>query len=178
MADKEKIKIGSTGLKQICLVTWDLDQAEKKWTKILGIEAEHLITPYWKEVPSYTDGKPDQFHERFILFRLKNDVLLEIYGPGEHPDNPWNQYLKKYGEGVMNLAFYTDESRAEAYRIIKDATGVEGPYHEGFYPACTYSFVGTKQELGLELNIKCEEDNRELIRKLNDDPTFYSRKGD
>jgi hypothetical protein len=170
---KNNTKIGITGLKQICLVTKDLELAERRWSQILGIPAEHLVTPVWTEVPSYTDGKPDHFHEKFILFRLENDVLLEIYGPGESPDNPWRRYLEQYGEGVMNIAFYVPDNRADAYRQIGKATGIAQPYHEGFYPSCTYSFVGTRDQLGVELNIKCEEDNGELIQTLNNNPNTY-----
>ena len=158
--------IGSTGLKQVCMVTWDLALAEKRWSTILGIPAEHLTTPPWQEVPSFTNGKADCFHEPFILFRLANDVILEIFGPGESKNNPWRQYLEKYGEGVMNFGFYVEEGREEAYRQIGLVSEAKQPYHEGFYPTASYTFVDTKKELGVELNIKREEDNAEKIASL------------
>ncbi len=172
----QEIKVGTTGLKQVCLVVKDLVQAEQQWSKILNMPAEHLVTPPWNETPSYTDGKADSFREKFILFRLANGVLLEIYGPGEHPENPWGRYLREHGEGVMNFAFYVDEERDEAYRQIGEATGVAAPYHEGFYPDCTYSFVATHDILGVELNIKREEDNRDRIGGFLADPLSYRSK--
>lgn len=169
----ERMEIGVTGLKQVCMVVKDLKAAEKKWNTILGMQAEHLTTPLWEEVPSYTDGKPDTFHEEFILYHLKNDVILEIFGPGKTPGNPWGRYLEEHGEGVMNLAFYVESDREKAYKQIGEATGVDRPYHEGFYPSCTYSFVGTQSALGIELNIKCEEDNRARIEAYKEDPKTY-----
>lgn len=160
------MKIGSTGLKQICLVTWDLKKAEEYWSAVLGMPAQHLHTPDWSQVPSFTDGKPDNFSEDFILFQLENGVIIEIFGPGNGTQNPWRSYLEKYGEGVMNFAFYVDGDRDAAYRQIGTVCRAQGPYHEGFYPDCSYTFVDTKKELGVELNIKCEEDNRQKIEQL------------
>ena len=169
------MKIGYTGLKQLCLVTWDLERAEKAWSKILGIEAEHVMTPYWKDVPSYTDGKPDTFHVEIIVFHLANDTLIEIFGPGEDDGNPWRTYLEKHGEGVMNIGLFVDGDRAEAYKQIGTVCENGIPYHEGFYPETTYTFVDTRKELGLELNVKRVEDNRAVIQKLKENPDSYSR---
>lgn len=161
------MKIGTTGLKQVCMVTWSLEKAEKVWSAILGMPAEHLRTPPWTEVPSFTEGKADDFCEDFILFQLENDVILEIFGPGNPNGNPWRRYLEEHGEGVMNLAFYVDEDRRLAYDAIGTVCGAKEPYHEGFYPDCTYTFVDTYPELGVQLNIKRCEDNREKIRQIN-----------
>lgn len=167
------MKIGSTGLKQVCLVTWDLARAERCWSHILGMPAQHLQTPPWSEVPTYTDGRPDDFCENFILFRLENDVILEIFGPGKTKGNPWRRHLEAHGEGVMNLGLYVAGNRPGAYRQIGAVVGARQPYHEGFYPDTTYSFVDTVPELGVELNIKCCEDNTALIEALTQDPQAY-----
>lgn len=171
------MKIGSTGLKQVCLVTWDLARAERCWTRILDMPAQHLQTPPWNQVPTYTNGKADTFCENFLLYHLANDVIIEIFGPGETKDNPWRRHLEAYGEGVMNLAFYVEGQRPAAYRQIGAVAGARQPYHEGFYPQATYSFVNTMPELGVELNIKCSEDNTTLIRALNQDPHAYGPAG-
>ncbi|MCI8549730.1 MAG: hypothetical protein HFI68_03915 [Lachnospiraceae bacterium] len=170
------MKIGNTGLKQVCIVTWDLKKAEEHWSRILDMPAKHLMTPPWSEVPSYTDGKADSFREPFILYRLENDVILEIFGPGETAGNPWRRYLEKHGEGVMNLAFYVDGERPDAYKQIGGSSGTAMPYHEGFYPDTTYSFVDTGKELGVELNIKCVEDNTERIRTFRENPDSYQNR--
>lgn len=166
--------IGSTAIKQICLAVWDLDKAEKCWTHILGIEPERLKTPLWKDVPSYTHGKPDTFVEQdFLVYRLADGMVLEIFGPGsDETTNPWREFLDKHGEGVCNMAFYVPD-RDDAYRTIGEVCQAKGPYHEGFYPGGSYTFVDTFAELAVELNIKKDEDNTALIARVNANPDDY-----
>ncbi len=159
------MKIGTTGLKQVCLVVWDLEKAEKAWSHILGMKAEHLFTPPFSETPSYTSGKADNFSEEFILYRLENDVIIEIFGPGKGTTNPWRTHLEKHGEGVMNLGIYAEPPSECAYEKIGEVCSSSKPYHEGFYEGCTYSFVDTAKELGVQLNVKFEQDNKELIKR-------------
>lgn len=160
------MKIGITGLNQICMVTWNLPLAEKRWTQVLGVEPEHLMTPPWKDVPSHTNGIADDFCEPFIVYHLNNDMILEIFGPGTSPSNPWRTFLENHGEGVMNFGLYVDAPRQAAYDQLGAVCQHSDPYHLGFYPQCTYSFVDTKAELGVELNIKCKEDNEETIATI------------
>lgn len=168
--------IGSTAIKQICLAVWDLDKAEKSWTHILGVQPEKLKTPLWSDVPSYTHAKPDTFVEQdFLVYHLEGGLVLEIFGPGkEGQANPWREFLEKHGEGVCNIAFYVPD-RPAAYGVIGEVCEAKGPYHEGFYPGGTYTFVDTYKELGVELNIKRDEDNTALIAKLEADPASYEK---
>ena len=165
--------IGSTKIRQICICTWDLDKSEKAWTKILGIEPHRYKTPSFTDMPSYTDGKPDSFSAQdFLVYELEDGIALEIFGPGTE-DNPWRRFLEKNGEGVMNVAFFVPD-RNEAYDVIGEVCESKGPYHEGFYSDGTYTFVDTIKELQLELNIKKDEDNTEIIKKYNTDPGSYT----
>ncbi len=167
--------IGSKLIRQICIAVWDLERAEKHWTHILGIQPEKLKTPLWKDVPSFTHGKADRFVEQdFLVYHLDGGMALEIFGPGNpNQPNPWREFLEKHGEGVCNLAFYV-EDRSKAYADIHEVCAAKGPYHEGFYPGGTYSFVDTYPELGVELNIKRDEDNTQRIAKLEADPSSYT----
>ena len=164
--------IGSAKIKQICLCAWDLEKSEKAWTKVLGMEPQKLKTPVFSEVPTFTNGKPDSFEPQdFLVYELDDGVALEIFGPGTG-ENPWHDFLVKNGEGVMNIAFYVPD-RGKAYEVIGEACAAQGPYHEGFYPGGTYTFVDTMKELQLELNIKKDEDNAALIEKYHADPSAY-----
>ena len=153
--------IGSLKVKQICLCAWDLEKSEKAWTKVLGISPRKQVTPVFSEVPTFTDNKPDSFGpQEFLVYELEDDVHLEIFGPGTG-ENPWKTFLEKHGEGVMNVAFYVPD-RASAYKVIGEVCEAKNPYHEGFYPGGTYTFVDTMKELQMELNIKKDEDNEDL----------------
>lgn len=166
--------IEKSEIKQICICVWDLEKAEKSWNALLGKQAERLVTPLWSEVPSYTDNKADTFeHVEFLVYHLDGGVNLEIFGPGKG-ENPWRSFLEKHGEGVMNLAFFTDD-REKTYEAIHSFAEAKGPYHEGFYPGGTYTFVDTWNELGVELNVKRDEDNTGRIRMYHDNPGSYHR---
>ena len=166
--------IGSSAIKQICICVWDLEKAERRWNALLGRKAERLKTPRWSEVPSYTNNRADTFEDvEFLVYHLDGGLNLEIFGPGEG-ETPWRTFLEKHGEGVMNVAFFVDD-REEAYAKIHEFAAAKGPYHEGFYPGGTYTFVDTYDELGVELNIKRDEDNTQRIRAYHADPASYSR---
>ena len=166
--------IGSTLIKQICICVWDLDRAEKNWDYLLGMKGKRLKTPHWSDVPSYTHGKPDTFDGvEFLVYSLDGGINLEIFGPGDGP-SPWREFLEKHGEGVMNVAFFV-EDREACYEYIGKMPAAPAPYHEGFYPGGTYTFVDTFSELGVELNIKKDEDNTGLIEACRRDPEGYCR---
>lgn len=166
--------INNSAIKQICICVWDLDKAEQNWNALLGKKAERLKTPLWSDVPSYTNNRADTFcGVDFIVYHLDNGVNLEIFGPGAG-ENPWRTFLEKHGEGVMNIAFFVDD-REETYADIHEFANAKGPYHEGFYPGGTYTFVDTYDELGVELNIKKDEDNTARIDGYHRDPDSYHR---
>ena len=137
----------STAVKQICICAWDLDKAERAWNGILGIEGERIKTPPWTDAPSHTNGTPDAFDGvEFPVYHLAGGIALEIFGPGDG-ENPWRDFLKKHGEGAMNLAFFVPDREA-AYGTIAETRRPKGPYHEGFCPGGTCAFADTFQELG------------------------------
>ena len=170
--------IGSKHISAICIVVWDIDKAERHWNRVLGFQAERLKTPVFEQVPSFTDGKADSFNDEieFLVYRLENDSLIEIFPPGPG-DTPWRRFLDKYGEGVMSFGIYVPD-RQEAYREIKAACGTDKPYHIGYYPDSTYSFVDTMDALGVQLNIKKNENNTERIHQLTKNPELFEMQGD
>lgn len=166
--------IGSLKVKQIGICVWDLDKAEKSWTKVLGIEPLKIKTADWNRCPSFSYDKADTFKPvDGLLYKLADEVLLEIYGPGEG-SNPFGDYLKKYGEGVMNFAFYVPDLD-NAYKAIGEVCEADGPYHVGLWPDHTYSYVDTIKELKVQLNVKTNEDNTGLIKKLVADPSSFAK---
>jgi len=160
--------IGSTHIKQLCICVWDLEKSEKAWTHILGAPPLRRQTPSFNDMPTFTDGKPHNIEtQEFLVYELEGGVALEIFGPGVG-DNPWRRFLDKNGEGVMNIAFFVPD-RDVAYDVIDGVCQTGKPYHEGFYSVGTYTFVDTMKELGLELNIKKDEDNTKIIEQYSTD---------
>lgn len=160
------MSIGTIKISQISVCTWDLKKAEACYSAILGLEPERVRLQPFEKVPALTNGKPDREmrHIEFLVYHLADGVKLEVYGPCPK-GTPAQDFLEKHGQGVMNFAFMVDDRQA-AYEEIAKVCAARGPYHEGFFPGATYSFVDTFRELGVELNIKQITDNAELIPKL------------
>ena len=51
------MSIGTIKISQISVCTWDLEQAEKCYTALLGIEPERFKLPPFEEVPAFTHGE-------------------------------------------------------------------------------------------------------------------------
>lgn len=160
------MSIRTTKISQISVCVWDLEKAERAYTAMLGIEPERIQLQPFDKVPALTNGKPDhgmQYIE-FLVYNLADNVKLEVYGPCPK-GTPAQNFLEKHGQGVMNFAFMVDD-RQQAYAEIGKVCAAQGPYHEGFFPAATYSFVDTFDELGVELNVKQLTDNTAVIPKI------------
>ena len=69
-----------------------------------------------------------------------------------------------FGEGFQHISFIVPE-KEKAEETLREL-GAEPYYHIGYYPDGTYSFYDTKELLGLEVNIKYDDDNREIIKNL------------
>ena len=160
------MSIGTIKISQISVCTWDLEKAEKCYTAMLGIEPERIRLQPFDKVPALTHGKPDHGmqHIEFLVYHMADDVKLEVYGPCPK-GTPAQEFLEKHGQGVMNFAFIV-EDRQQAYDEIAKVCQAAGPYHEGFFPKATYSFVDTFKELGVELNIKQMTDNTQRIPEI------------
>ena len=160
------MSIGTIKISQISVCTWDLEKAEKCYTAILGIEPEWMHLQPFDKVPALTNGTPDHGmqHIEFLVYHLADGVKLEVYGPCPK-GTPAQTFLETHGQGVMNFAFTVDD-RQQAYEEIGKVCAAQGPYHEGFFPGATYSFVDTFRELGVELNVKQLTDNTALIPEI------------
>ncbi len=44
--------------------------------------------------------------------------------------------------------------------------GVQLPYHIGYFPGGSYSYVDSKEQLGIELSVNHQADYRELFQEL------------
>jgi catechol 2,3-dioxygenase-like lactoylglutathione lyase family enzyme len=163
--------IGTTKLCHIAILVKDLDKALINWERVLGIKpSEPFYLPPASEVPSFTGGQPGDYTDcRLATFQLENCVL-ELVQPGEKP-GPWKDMLDRRGEGVQHISFVVPD-RKKAQDELK-AIGAPKPYHIGYWPGGTYSFTDSVSELGLDINIKTDDDNTGKKAKLLSDPDFH-----
>jgi catechol 2,3-dioxygenase-like lactoylglutathione lyase family enzyme len=167
------MSIGTTKLCHIAILVRDLDKALKNWEQVLGITAgEPFNLPPSSEVPAFTNGEMGDYSDcRIATIQLEN-CMLEFVQPGTNP-SPWKEKLDKEGEGVQHISFIVPD-RKKAQDAIK-TTGAPPPYHIGYWPGGAYSFIDSVPQLGVEINIKTDDDNTAKKAKLLGDPAFHKQ---
>jgi catechol 2,3-dioxygenase-like lactoylglutathione lyase family enzyme len=167
------MSIGTTKLCHIAILVKDLDKAIKNWEQVLGVKAgEPFYLPPSIEVPSFTNGDRGDYTDCRITTIQLDNCMLELVQPGSKP-SPWKEKLDRDGEGVQHISFVVPD-RKQAQDALK-AAGAMPPYHIGYWPGGTYSFTDTVPQLGVEINIKTDDDNTAKKAKLLSDPEFHKK---
>jgi hypothetical protein len=65
---------------------------------------------------------------------------------------------------VENFVFIVPD-RKKAMKTLKDPAASK-PVHIGYWPNGTCSFTDTREQLGVKINIKTDDDNAEIIKDL------------
>lgn len=148
---------------QICIVVQDVRQANSNWAKILGIPEEKIEIIFPEGILHYTHGKATEYKDcQVAKYQLENFVL-ELIQPGQSP-SPWRTFLEKYGQGVFHFCILVNDRKVFQQRLAD--IGVHLPYHIGYHPGGSYSYVASREQLGLELSVNHRADYADLIQKL------------
>jgi catechol 2,3-dioxygenase-like lactoylglutathione lyase family enzyme len=163
--------IGTTKLCHIAILVKDLDKALGNWERVLGVKAG---TPFYlppsSEVPAFTSGELGDYTDcRLATIQLENCVL-ELVQPGTKA-GPWKDKLDRDGEGVQHISFIVPDRKKAQDEL--QAVGAPKPYHIGYWPGGTYSFTDSAAQLGVEVNIKTDDDNTAKKLRLLSDPDFH-----
>ncbi|MDR2478718.1 MAG: VOC family protein [Treponema sp.] len=164
--------IGTTKLCHIAIVVRNLETALKNWERVLGVQAgEPFCLPPSSEVPAFTNGEMGDYTDcRLATIQLEN-CLLELVQPGNNP-SPWKEKLDRDGEGVQHLSFIVPDRKKAQGEL--EAIGAPKPYHIGYWPGGTYSFTDSVPQLGVEINIKTDDDNTGKKAALLRDPDYHT----
>jgi catechol 2,3-dioxygenase-like lactoylglutathione lyase family enzyme len=166
--------IGTTHLVHIAILVKDIEQGVANWMKFLGITEKPRIwtIPPPGEALFYSGGRAGDYSDcKLSVLKLEN-VNIELVEPGPH-SGPFKEALDKKGEGLQHLAFIVPDRR-QAQETLKEL-GAPEAYHVGYYPDGTYSFVDSTAQLGVEINIKTNDDNREKIEKIKQNPGLHKQ---
>jgi hypothetical protein len=149
----------------------DLDKAAANWERLLGVKAgSAFYLPPASEVPSFTNGEAGDYTDcRITTIPLEN-CIIELVQPGKNP-SPWKEKLDRDGEGVQHISFVVPD-RKKAQGELR-AIGAPKPYHIGYWPGGTYSFTNSVPQLGVEVNIKTDDDNTAKKERLLRDSNFH-----
>ncbi|MDR1096073.1 MAG: VOC family protein [Spirochaetaceae bacterium] len=165
------MSIGTTKLCHIAILVNDLDRAVANWERVLGVKAgEPFYLPPASEVPAFTNGERGDYTDCRLATIQAENWVLELVQPGKNP-GPWRDKLDRDGEGVQHISFIVPD-RAKAQEELR-AVGAPAPYHIGYWPGGTYSFTDSTAQLGVEINIKTDDDNTAKKARLLADPDFH-----
>jgi methylmalonyl-CoA/ethylmalonyl-CoA epimerase len=148
---------------QLCIVVHDVKKVNANWANILGVPEEKIETIFPEGIRHYTHDKATDYKDcQVAKYQLENFVL-ELLQPGQTP-SPWRSFLEKNGQGVFHVCIFVDDRKVFQQKL--SSIGVGLPYHVGYYGGGSYSYVDSKEQLGLELSVNHQGDYTALIQKL------------
>ena len=148
---------------QICIVVRDVRQANANWAKILDVPEAAVVTIFPEEILHYTHGKAAEYKDcQVALYRL-SAFVLELIQPGPTP-SPWRAFLEKHGQGVFHVCIRVNDRTAFQHTLTD--IGVDLPYHIGYHPGGSYSYVDARDQLGVELSVNDQADYTDLMQHL------------
>ena len=150
---------------QICIVVHDVRKVNSNWAKILGVPEEKIETIFPDGILHYTNGSATEYKDCQVAKYQLDNFVLELLQPGPTP-SPWRTFLEKNGQGVFHFCILVNDRKV--FQQTLSDIGVGMPYHIGYFPGGSYSYVDSKEQLGLELSVNNQADYTDLIRGLLD----------
>lgn len=148
---------------QICIVVRNVREANSNWAKILGLPEEEIETIFPDGILHYTHGRATEYRDCQVAKYQLDNFVLELIQPGPTP-SPWRAFLEKHGQGVFHFCILVNDRKVFQQRLADISVNL--PYHIGYHPGGSYSYVDSKEQLGLELSVNNQADYTDLIRKL------------
>ena len=156
---------GQRIITQICVVVSDVRQANSNWAKVLGVPEEKIETIFPDGILHYTNGQSTEYRDCQVAKYQLGNFVLELIQPGKTP-SPWRAFLDKNGQGVFHVCVLVEDRKG--FQQTLSEMGVGLPYHIGYFPGGSYSYVASKEQLGLELSVNHQADYQELFKGLLD----------
>lgn len=139
----------NTTVAQIAIVVHDIEEACKRWAKILGQPVPNvIITQPGNEVNMTYRGQPSNAQAKLAFFHL-GQVQLELIEPVGEPST-WKEALDKNGESVHHIAFWTEDMQASAEFLKQHGIPLvqRGDMGEG-----QYAYFDAQQQLGVQIEL-------------------------
>ena len=148
---------------QVCIVVSDIKKVNANWAKVLGMPEEKIETIFPDGILHYTNGRAAEYKDCQVAKYQLDNFVLELLQPGETP-SPWKAFLDRNGQGVFHFCIFVNERKI--FQQTLSEIGVGLPYHIGYFPGGSYSYVDAKEQLGLELSVNNQADYLELFNGL------------
>jgi methylmalonyl-CoA/ethylmalonyl-CoA epimerase len=148
---------------QICLVVPDAHQASAHWARVLDRPEAPVETLFPAGIVHHTHGKRVDYTDLQVAKYDLGHLVLELMQPGPS-SSPWRDHLDQHGPGVFHVCLQVDDRRVFQQTLGEIGVGV--PYHVGYWPGGSYSYVDSKAALGLELSVNHRADHTLLMQAL------------
>lgn len=148
---------------QVCIVVHNVQQANANWAKLLGLPPQPIETIFSDGILHHTNGQSAEYRDCQVAKYELDQFVIELMQPGPTP-SPWRTFLEKHGQGVFHFCFMVKD-RAGTQKMLGEL-GVGLPYHIGYYPGGSYSYVASEPQLGIELSINHHDGNEQLFKDL------------
>ena len=150
---------------QVCVVVPNAREASSHWAKVLGIpmvEPVQIFAPDTTLV-HYTNGQAAYYSDLFVALYDLGNLVIELMQPGPTP-SPWRDFLDRNGPGVFHFCVQTTNRKQFQDRLREIGIGL--PYHIGYFRQGSYSYVDSREQLGLELSINNQTDMTPILAAL------------
>ncbi len=148
---------------QICIVVHDVRQANAHWARLLDRPEAPVEVIFQGGIVHHTHGQPADYVDCQVAKHDLGHLVLELMQPGPGP-SPWRDHLDRHGQGVFHVCLQVDDRRAFQRQLGEIGVGL--PYHVGYWPGGSYSYVDTRAQLGLELSVNHQADHTQLMQAL------------
>lgn len=148
---------------QICIVVHDVQKANANWAKVLGLPAEKIETIFPDGILHYAHDQAVAYKGIQVAKYNLGNLVLELLQPGETP-SPWKAHLDQYGQSVFHVCILVDDRKIFQQTLAEIGVGL--PYHIGYFPGGSYSYVDAKEQLGLELSVNHHGGSAALFQAL------------
>lgn len=148
---------------QVCIVVHDVRQANANWARLLGRPEEKIETIFPDGILHYTHGQATDYKDCQVAEYQLENFVLELIQPGQSA-SPWRTFLETNGQGVFHFCVMVDDRKG--FQQTLSGLGIGWPYHVGYFPGGSYSYVDAKEQLGLELSVNTLADYSQLFQGL------------
>ena len=148
---------------QVCIVVHDVKVANANWSKLLGLPPAEIVTIFPDGIIHHTNGKRSEYRDCQVAKYELDTFVIELMQPGPTP-SPWRAFLDKNGQGVFHFCFAVKDRKGTQNMLGEMGIGL--PYHIGYYPGGSYSYVASQPQLGVELSINHHDGSEQRFRDL------------
>lgn len=141
--------LGSTNVAQIAIVVYDIEEACKRWSDVLGQPIPTVITTApGNECEMTYQGKPSNAQAKLAFFDL-GQVQLELIQP-LGGNSTWQAALDKNGESVQHIAFWVEGMQKSVDFLRKRGIPMvqRGDMGDG-----QYAYFDGEEKLGVTLEL-------------------------